>query len=210
MHLIILFFFTFLASFGASVLPGLLNMNAAKISAEKGKKYAIAFSIGVCIIIACHALLAVYISKFLFNNKHILDMLMVIAIAIFGLFAVYFFFRAFKGKEKEKKVKLISVNKRNSLFKGMLLGALNLLTLPFYCGLNAFFKVNGWIKFEFSDTFIFVIAAASGTFCILYVYIFYFNKLETKTNVFSKNSYYIMGALMLVLVVITLIKFMYR
>jgi len=36
-HLLTLFFATFSAAFMATVFPGLLNMNAAKTSVEKGK-----------------------------------------------------------------------------------------------------------------------------------------------------------------------------
>ena len=36
-HVLILFFVTFSAAFMATVPPGLLNMNAAKTSVEKGK-----------------------------------------------------------------------------------------------------------------------------------------------------------------------------
>jgi threonine/homoserine/homoserine lactone efflux protein len=209
-HLFKLFFATYFASFGASVLPGLLNMNAAKISAEKGTKNAVSFSLGVCIIIGTQALLAVYISKFLFKNPHIIDVLMQIALVIFAFFAIYFFVHAKRGKVKEKKIKYVEVSRRNSFFKGMLMGVLNLLTLPFYCALNAAWKVSGWIKFEWQDTLIFIMSAAMGTFSILYVYIFYFNKLEAKSSRFSKYSDYILAALMLVLMFITLVRIYYR
>ena len=36
-HVLILFFATFSEAFMATVPPGLLNMNAAKVSVEKGK-----------------------------------------------------------------------------------------------------------------------------------------------------------------------------
>ncbi|GLB51427.1 hypothetical protein NBRC110019_04660 [Neptunitalea chrysea] len=185
-------------------------MNAAKISAEKGKKFAVYFSVGVCSIIALQAYLAVHISKFLFKNKHIIVYLMETALVIFAILAVYFFLHAKAKAGAEKKVKYISVSRRNSFFKGMLLGVLNLLTLPFYCGLNATWKVSGWIKFQWQDTLIFVISAALGTFSILYVYIFYFHKLELKSKSFTRYSDYIMGVLMVLLMLFTLIKLYYH
>ena len=92
----------------------------------------------------------------------------------------------------------------------MLLAALNLLTIPYYSGLNAMWNKAGWIKFEPTDTFTFILAAGMGTFSVLYLYTFYFNKLETKTNRFSKNSNYILGVLMLILLMITVIRIFYR
>ncbi|MEC7265355.1 MAG: lysine transporter LysE, partial [Bacteroidota bacterium] len=52
--------------------------------------------------------------------------------------------------------------------------------------------------------------AGTGTFAVLYLYTFYFDKLETKTNRFSKNSNYILSALMLLLLIITLMRILYR
>ena len=102
------------------------------------------------------------------------------------------------------------ISKRNSYFKGLLLAALNLLNVPYYSGLNAMWNASGWIKFEIWDILIFIIAAGSGTFTVLYLYTVYFNKLEAKTDRFSKNSNYILSALMLVLLVITIFRVFYR
>ena len=91
----------------------------------------------------------------------------------------------------------------------MLLAALNLLTIPYYSGLNAMWNASGWIKFEIWDILTFIIAAGSGTFTVLYLYTVYFYKLEAKTDRFSKNSNYILSALMMVLLVITIFRIFY-
>lgn len=207
-HVLILFFATFSAAFMATVPPGLLNMNAAKTSVEKGKLNGVIFSLGVSSMIMIQAYIAVLISKFLYNNPEVIDILLKIALWVFAFFAVYFFITA--ERNKGQKTKKVNLSKKNSFFKGILLAALNLLTIPYYSGLNAMWNKAGWIKFELNDTLTFVLAAGSGTFAVLYLYTFYFNKLETKTNRFSKNSNYILSALMVVLLVITLIRIFYR
>jgi len=70
-------------------------------------------------------------------------------------------------------------------------------------------NASGWIKFEVWDITIFILAAGLGTFSVLYMYTIYFNKLENKTNRFSKNSNYILSGLMVVLLVITLFRIFY-
>ena len=207
-HILILFFATFSAAFMATVPPGLLNMNAAKTSVEKGKLNGVVFSLGVSTMIMLQAYVAVWISKFLYNNPEVIDILLKIALGVFGFFAVYFFVVA-KRKNATPKAE-VRVSKKNSFFRGMLLAALNLLTIPYYSGLNAMWNEAGWIKFETADIATFVFAAGMGTFSVLYLYTFYFNKLETKSNRFSKNSNYILGALMVLLVIITLIRILYR
>lgn len=207
-HLIILFFATFSAAFMATVPPGLLNMNAAKASVEKGKLNGIVFSLGVSTMIMIQAYVSVYISKFLYNNPEVIDMLLKAAIVVFAFFAVYFFIAA--KRKKEQKFETGEISKKNSFLRGFLLAAINLLTIPYYSGLNAMWNEAGWIKFEAQDTIVFIAAAAMGTFSVLYLYVFYFNKLETKTNAFSKYSNYIISALMLVLLTITLIRIFYK
>jgi len=207
-HLLILFFATFFAAFIASVLPGLLNMNAAKISVEKGKSNGIIFSLGVSSMIMIQALVAVYISKFLHNNPDAITILLKIAVLVFAFFAIYFYIKG--RKNTEESIKVVKVSKRNSFFKGFLLAAVNLLTIPYYSGLNAMWNASGWIKFEFTDSITFILAAGLGTFLVMYLYAFYFNKLETKTNRFSKNSNYILSGLMLLLLIITLGRIFYQ
>ncbi|WP_420603906.1 LysE family transporter [Flagellimonas sp.] len=207
-HILILFFATFSAAFMATVPPGLLNMNAAKTSVEKGKLNGVIFSLGVSSMIMVQAYIAVLISKFLYRNPEVIDILLKIALVVFAFFAVYFFVVA--KRNKTQNLQEVGVSKKNSFFKGVLLAALNLLTIPYYSGLNAMWNEAGWIKFEAWDITTFVLAAGAGTFSVLYLYTFYFNKLETKTNRFSKNSNYILSALMLVLLVITLIRIFYK
>ncbi|BDW92058.1 MULTISPECIES: LysE family transporter [Flavobacteriaceae] len=210
-HVLILFFATFSAAFMATVPPGLLNMNAAKVSVEKGKLNGVIFSLGVSSTIMVQAYIAVYISKFLYRNPQVIDILFKIAVAVFAFFAIYFFVMAKRNKTKSQQgIKEVNLSKKNSFFKGVLLAALNLLTIPYYSGLNAMWNEAGWIKFKAEDITTFVVAAGAGTFSVLYLYTFYFDKMETKTNRFSKNSNYILSALMLLLLIITLIRIMYR
>jgi threonine/homoserine/homoserine lactone efflux protein len=206
-HLLILFFATFSAAFMATVPPGLLNMNAAKVSIEKGKSNAVIFSLGVSLMVVLQAYVAVLISKFLYRNPEVITWLQRLALLVFAFFAGYFFIIA--RKEHQRPLQLDQVRKRNSFFRGILLAALNLLTIPYYSALNAMWNASGWIMFEFLDILVFVLAAGCGTFSVLYLYIVYFNRLDSRNRTFSKNSNYILSALMLVLLVITLIRIIY-
>jgi threonine/homoserine/homoserine lactone efflux protein len=206
-HLLILFFATFSAAFMATVPPGLLNMNAAKTSVEKGKNVGIIFAAGVSTTIMAQAYVAVLISKYLYRNPEIIVVLQKAAIAVFAFFAFYFFFKA--RDKKEKPITVARVSRKNNFFKGMLLASLNLLTIPYYAAVNAMWNSSGWIQFQFWDIATFVLAAGSGTFTVLYLYTVYFNKLEARTSAFSRNSNYVLSILMLVLLVITLIRIFY-
>ena len=206
-HLLILFFATFSAAFMATVPPGLLNMNAAKVSVEKGKGNAITFSLGVSVMVMLQAYVAVLISKYLYRHPEVISWLQQAAIIVFAFFAVYFFSVA--RKQRERPMKMVQVSKKNTFFRGLLLASLNLLTIPYYSALNAMWNASGWIQFEYWDIAVFIVSAGGGTFSVLYLYTVYFKKLEARNNAFSRNSNYILSVLMLILLVITLIRIFY-
>ena len=206
-HILILFFATFSVTFLATLPPGLLNINAAKTTVEKGKINGIIFSLGVSVIILIQAYIAVLISKFLYNNPDLINVLLKVALIIFVGFAIYFYVVAKQGNVH--KIKSVKVSKKNSFFKGMLLTSLNLLTIPYYSGINAMWNAFGWIKFQVWDIVTFVLAASFGTFAVLYLYTIYFFKLKKKTHQVYKNSNYILSGLMLLLIIITVIRIFY-
>ena len=90
-QLLILFMATLIAAVMASAPPGLLNVNAAKISVEKGRKNGIMFSMGIAVMVMFQAYLAVRIAKFLSRNPEIIAWLMKAAVLIFAVLAVFFF-----------------------------------------------------------------------------------------------------------------------
>ncbi|GMN09860.1 lysine transporter LysE [Croceitalea sp. MTPC9] len=208
MQLIILFFATFSAAFLASAPPGLLNVNAAKTSVEKGKSNGVMFGLGVAAMVMLQTYLAVRIAKYLSRNPDVVAMLMQIAIVVFAILAIFFFFKA--RKEGAQPIELKEGKKRNSFSKGMFLAAINLLTVPYYSGINSLFHGQGFMNYEVVDEIIFILAAGLGTFLVMYLYVFYFNKMERKTSKFSKKSNYILSGLMLVLLTITLIRVFYH
>jgi threonine/homoserine/homoserine lactone efflux protein len=208
MQLLFLFFATFLAAVLASAPPGLLNVNAAKTSVEKGKTNGIIFGLGVAIMVMLQTYIAVRIAKYLYRNPDVIGMLLQIAMVVFGVLSIYFFFKA-KNTNSEP-IQFVEGKKRNSFTKGMFLAAINLLTVPFYSGLNTLFNAQGFMDYEVLDEVIFILGAGSGTFLVMYLYAFFFNKKERKTNRFSKNSNYILSVLMLVLLVITLVRVYYN
>lgn len=203
-QVVTLLVFTFGAAFIASLPPGLLNLNAAKTSIEKGKSNGIIFGLGVAMAVMLQTYLAVRIAKYIARNQEVVEVLLQIALALFFLLAIYFFI---KGKNQHKKpIPLVEAKKRNSFSRGFLLALINLLAVPYYSGLNTVFHGQGLMSYKIIDEVVFILAAGSGTFWAMYLYVVYFNRMEDKTTTFSKNSNYILSALMVLLFVVTSIR----
>ena len=206
--LIILFFVTFSAALLGVVPPGLINITAAKISTQKGKMNGVIFAIGASLIVFVQAFIAVSISKYLYHNKEVIDALLKVALVIFSILGMYFFFTA--RKKKNKRIRMVKVSKKGSFLKGIFLATLNVLPIPYFAGLNALWNVSGLMKFEVLDISVFIVAAGLGTFAMLYMYVFYFDKSQSNSGRFSKYSDYILSLLMLILVIITLVRIYYN
>jgi len=207
-QLLTLFITTFSAAFLASAPPGLLNVNAAKTSVEKGKSNGVMFGLGISLMVMIQTYVSVRIAKYLSRNPEVIDWLMQVAVLIFGILTIVFFFKARRSTVQEHVLK--HGKKRGSFTKGLLLAAINLLTIPYYSGLNTLFHSQGIMNYKIIDEVIFIFSTGLGTFLVMYLYVFYFNKKGFKKERFSKNSNYILSALMLLLTVITAIRIFYR
>jgi len=202
----VLFIFTFCAAFIASAPPGLLNLNAAKTSVERGKSNGVIFGLGVAVMVMIQAYLAVRIAKYLSRNEQVVEVLMQVALLIFAVLAIFFFL---KGRRPKENVNFKQHKKRSSFTKGALLASINLLTIPFYSGLNTIFHRQGIMNYTVIDEVFFILGVGIGTFLVMYLYAFYFNKMEHKTKRFSQKSNYILSFLMVVLFLVTAVRLYY-
>ena len=200
MHYITLFALTFLAAAVATLPPGLLNMNAAKISVERGKKFGIYFSLACSLVIFIEALGAAAFSKYLFEHPETINHILVGALLIFIVLFFYFW------KKSNRDLTELAPSSSNSFLKGISLALLNVLTLPFYAGLHAALRSSKIARLATSETLVFAAAALSGTFAILYGYAYGFAKISFNEQHFEKRSNRIIAGLMLLLVVFTFIR----
>ncbi len=199
-----LFFITFFAAFAGVVPPGLVNMTVAKTCMESGKKSGILVAIGACSITLVHALIAILLANYIAHNEHVRNLLFRTGIVIFVLMAVYFFISA-----KKAKVKHVEIDKHTGLHnlgKGVLISALNLLPMTYFCALGVTLNVASGMKYEILSIAMFMLAAALGTFVALYLYIIGFQRVEKKSVKLTKYTNYFMAGLMIVLVILTLVR----
>jgi len=203
MSLILNFVIGFVAAFVGVIPPGLLNMSAAKISMKNGRKQALLFSIGVCITVMIQTSVAFLFSRYLDKNPDIVDFLQKTALGIFICLTVFFLFIA-KDTRREIPEKM-NKSKTNRFFSGMLIGALNMLPLPYWVYVSITFAAFGWFSFEQPDLWMAVIGSGLGTIVMLIIYIQFFKRKDDKP-VFRVNMNYVIGLITAAISVITLVK----
>jgi len=202
MHLSVLFLYCFLWSFFGVLPPGILNINAAKISVEQGRRAALIFTLGACLVIAAQAGMAVIIAEFLNLSADELSIIQKVGVAIFFCLSIYFFFSA-KVKSEPKKFEL--KKKRNLFLKGLIFSVLNVFPIPFYSFVCTTLTTSGNFSFSTSDVIIFILAIVVGSFLAISTYIMLFKKSNKSEN-FGRNTNYVLSFLALALAIFSLVK----
>lgn len=204
MDITFIFFLGLLIALVGVIPPGLLNMTAAKISLKEGHSRGIIFSIGVCVVVITQTYIAAIFARYLSNHSEVIDVLQRVAFVIFILITIYFLLIA---KEKPKtQIEPQIRSKYSRFFQGTLLSAINVFPIPYQAYMTITLASAGWLDFEQISIISYVAGAATGTFVMLYMYIFFFDKIKGKSLTSQKNMNYIIGGITGIISIITLIN----
>lgn len=204
MSLTITFFLSLIIALVGVVPPGLLNMTAAKISLKEGYNRGLVFSVGVCVVVIFQTLIAVIFARYLSKHPEIIKILQRVAFVLFVLIAIYFFVLA--KKKPQPKIEQTRRSKHSRFFYGMLLSALNVFPIPYQAYMSLTLAGFGWLTFDNIGITSYVAGAATGTFVMLYVYVFLFEKIKSKRIKSQKNMNFSIGIITAVIAVVTLIN----
>lgn len=197
----------FLLGVGVALLgvmpPGLVNMNAAKISITESRKKAIVFAMGAGVIIVIQISIAVVFARYLAKNPEVLNLLKRVALGIFILVTIYFFAQGNKeGKKKDKTIP----ETNNHFWQGMVISALNIFPIPYYAYMGLTLRGFGWLEFTKPNSIAYVGGVTFGSLIVFYVYIFFFNLVKSDKVKSKKGMNYIIGSLTAIVSIITLVN----
>ncbi|NQX84604.1 MAG: LysE family transporter [Flavobacteriaceae bacterium] len=200
---VIFFIGLILACFGV-IPPGLLNMTAAKISLKEGASRGVVFSIGVCVVVCVQTYIGAIFARYLSHHPDTIDVLKRVALIIFILITVYFLIVA-RQQPKTQMVTHVK-SKHSRFFHGMLLSSLNVFPIPYQAYMTVTLASFGWLNFKQTNIMSYVAGSAMGTFVMLYVYIFFFDKIKDKAFTSQKNMNYCIGSITGLIAILTLIN----
>lgn len=210
MDFLLPFVLGFIVAAPGILLPGLLNITAAKINLQQGRQRAMIFALGASATIFVQSYIAVSFAKFLNRRPDVIYLLQEVGLGIFIVLSIFFFFFAKKPKPKtdEEVERLRNKSRFGEFFLGMLLSALNVLPIPFYVFASIALFRQGYFQFDTSFIFLFVIGAVISSFLVFNLYISFFKRFEHKAEFFLRNINYFLGGITGLVAVITLIKMM--
>ena len=202
MSITIIFFLGLIIALVGVLPPGLLNMTAAKISLKEGHVRGMMFSGGVCVIVILQTYLAAIFASYMTNHQNVVDVLQRVAFVIFVLITVYYLLIA----KSDPDVDTPSRSKHRRFFQGMFLSAINVFPIPYQAYMTITIASFGWMEFESTSIISYVAGATTGTFVMLYFYIFFFDKIKSKKLTTQKNMNRIIGTITGIIAAVTLIN----
>ena len=204
MDITFIFFLGLIIALIGVIPPGLLNMTAAKVSLKEGHVRGVMFSIGVCVIVIIQTYLAAIFARQLSNHTEVVEILQRVALVIFVLITVYFLLIA---KEQPPQVVEPRIRSKHSrFFQGVFLSAINVFPIPYHAYMTITLASFGWLDFSLFSIISYVAGAAMGTFVMLYMYIFFFDKIKDKSISSQKSMNYFIGGITGVISIITLVN----
>lgn len=164
-------------SFLGSIPPGTLNLSVLQLGLEGKNNIAWRFALAVTIIEYPYTWLAIQFEYWITSNPLIIENFQLITAVVMTVIGIANLLSA------QKPSKLTEKFQSSGFRRGLVLSILNPLALPFWIGVTAYLKAQGWI--ELSTTLrlhSYVLGTAVGVFLLLSIFILLANKIAGYAN----------------------------
>lgn len=161
--LIQVFILSFLISMAGTIPPATINITVMQLALKQKSGSALMLSLGAVMMDTCYAGLAVTIQVFLSEKVEFTNYFYLIAAAVLMVLGIA------SLRAKRPDLTDLSDPKQAGFAKGLLLGLLNPLAMPFWLGVTTYLSVNGWIDLEGANFWAYLAGVAIGEFGLLLV-----------------------------------------
>lgn len=172
----------FIVSFVGSIPPGTINITSMQLSVLDHKRAALFFALAASLTELVYAGVTVRFQMllnsypFFTENFQIITAIAMIVLGVLNLFV--------KSKSSSFLSKTEILKGRNGFKRGVILGILNPLTIPFWLTVTAYLQSNHWIQLDGIYFWWYVLGISSGTFGLLLLV----NKIGTRFTHIADND----------------------
>jgi len=158
------FFLSFAVSLLGTIPPATINITVMQLSLKMKAQSAVFLSLGAAIVDTIYAGIAVKIQEFLSDQIEVTNYFYLIAALVLITLGVL----SLVTKPPQVEVK-IDDNQQLGFAKGLLLGLLNPLAMPFWLGVTSYLKLQGIIDLEGINYWSYILGVFSGEFALLMI-----------------------------------------
>lgn len=154
----------FVVSYIGSIPPGTINVSVMQLAILNKRRAAVFFAFAASSVEFIYAGITVQFHIFLNNNEVIADYFRIItSIALIGLGLSNIF-----SKSTSSSVKVdTKLTGRHGFARGVLLGVLNPMTIPFWLAITTYLENDQWVNVDGYGFWMYLIGLSTGTFCLL-------------------------------------------
>ena len=154
----------FAISYVGSIPPGTVNVSVMQLSILKKHRAAVFFSLAACLVEFIYAGITVQFHLLLNSHPEIAFYFQVVtAIALIGLGISNLF-----SKSTSSSIKVdTKVTGRHGFLRGLILGFLNPMTIPFWLAITTYLENDGLVEVTGLGFWVYLIGLSSGTFILL-------------------------------------------
>lgn len=195
------FLFAFAFSFIGSIPPGTINLTALQLGLEHKTKVALRLAIAAAIIEYLYAWLAVIFENYITSSPVILNNFKLIAATVMIIFGVLNILSARKPTGFAQKFQA------SGFRRGLVLGILNPMAMPFWIAITAYLKMQGWVMISTTaQLHAYLLGVSIGGFVLL-ILLAYLAKRMIMFFQSSSSVKFIPGVVLLLLGLYGLIEF---
>ncbi|HCX21480.1 MAG: hypothetical protein CMB80_06600 [Flammeovirgaceae bacterium] len=172
----------FVVSYLGSIPPGTINITSMQLSVQGLKRPAFFFALAASLTEFVYAGITVKFQIFLSQRPGFTEnftLITAVAMIVLGVINL------FSKTDTEKLMsRTAQIKGRNGFKKGVILGLLNPLTIPFWLTVTAYLQANQWISLKEYHFWIYISGLTVGTFLLLLTV----NRLGSKFTNIANNQ----------------------
>jgi len=153
----------FVVSYVGSIPPGTINVSVMQLAIQKRRRAAVFFAFAASAVEFIYAGFTVQFHILLTNNAAFsgyFKIITSIALMVLGLWNIF-------SKSTSKSIIAHSTKGRHGFLRGMILGILNPMTIPFWLAITTYLENDNLVDVEGFGFWIYLIGLSAGTFCLL-------------------------------------------
>jgi threonine/homoserine/homoserine lactone efflux protein len=180
------------------VIPGLINVTAAKVTLRQGVRAGLLCALGAALVVFVQAKVAVGFAKYLSSHAEVLTNIKKIAILLFVVFSVVFFYQALKPKVRKDGSRYPGT----PFLKGVATAGMNIMNIPFYFTGSAYLDAKNLLYLASFSGWGVAFGAFAGSLSGLLLYVYLAGTLMQKMTSFDRGANFFLSGLFLVLAVL--------